>query len=475
MADRRLPVLQTEELRRGKPLSFTFDGRKIAAFEGDTVGSALSAAGIDVLSRSFKYHRPRGLLCNAGRCPNCLVEADGLPNARACTTAVADGMRVRSQNAWPSLRRDLLSMVDRFDRFFPIGFYYKTFIRPRRLWPLYEKVLRSAAGIGRIDPKGRPDLHARKRHLHADVAVVGGGPAGCLAALEAAAAGARVVLVDDGTKLGGHLRIRSRSVTGDARIDGLPGWQAAARLAELVAAEPGIEHLAQATAIGLYEDGLLGVMQGNTFIRLRAGRIVVATGAAERPALFDGNDRPGIMLASGALRLTRLQAVKPGERAVVVTDDDHGWRQAAELVDAGITVVALVDSRPDGVVAPADREPLAQAGMEVLPGTVPVATTGANRVTALSVRTADGDRRSIDCDLVVVATRPEPVLALLGHEGITPRYDERLGEWVPGGSSERVLAAGHVTGLPNDELALRGGLLAGRRAAADAGFGPTNG
>ncbi|MEX2184614.1 MAG: 2Fe-2S iron-sulfur cluster-binding protein, partial [Chloroflexota bacterium] len=194
MADRRAPSPAGRELRREEAVDFRFDGKAHSAIGGDTIASALTADGEDVLVRSFKYHRPRGVLCASGRCPNCIVEVDGEPNVRACVTEVTPGMRVRSQNAWPSRRWDLMSLTDVFDRFFPIGFYYKTFIRPRRFWPLYEGILRRAAGLGRIDIRSRPHLGQRKRHLHAAVTVVGGGPAGCLAAREAARGGAPVVL-----------------------------------------------------------------------------------------------------------------------------------------------------------------------------------------------------------------------------------------------------------------------------------------
>jgi sarcosine oxidase subunit alpha len=158
---RRVEPSTAEQLDRARPVAFSFDGRSHQAFEGDTIGSALAADGVDVISRSFKYHRPRGLLCCSGRCPNCLVEVDGRPNVRACTVPVREGMRVRSQNAWPSLRRDLLSLTNVFDRLLPIGFYYKTFIRPRFLWPLYERVLRHAAGLGRVGVGSRPELQPR--------------------------------------------------------------------------------------------------------------------------------------------------------------------------------------------------------------------------------------------------------------------------------------------------------------------------
>lgn len=467
MADRRLADPAGQELRRDEPIEFRFDGRRRTGLGGDTIASALTAHGDDVLSRSFKYHRPRGVMCATGRCPNCLVDVDGEPSVRACVTPIAPGMRVRSQNAWPSLRRDLLSLTDRFDRFFPIGFYYKTFIRPRRFWPLYEAVLRRIAGLGRIDITARPDLHQRKRHLHADVVVVGGGPAGCLAALEAAAGGGRVVLVDDGTRLGGHLRTRSRAMSGDPRVEGLDGVAAAERLAGLVAAERGIEHLASATAIGLYDGGLVGITQGATFIRVRAARVVLATGAAERPMLFDANDRPGIMLASAALRLAHLHGVLAGRRAIVVTDDDHGWRQAAECLAVGIPVAAIVDTRavPADRGEPAEAAGLRAAGTETVSGATLLASKGRLHVTGLAIRAADGTTRTIGADLVLMAPRPEPVVTLAAQAGLALAFEPRLAEWIPVPGSADVVVTGHMTGLTDDDLLAAGAVLAGRVAA----------
>jgi sarcosine oxidase subunit alpha len=476
-----------EVLERDEPVEFSFDGRTIVAFAGDTVGSALAASGVVVLSRSFKYHRPRGLLCCSGRCPNCLLDVDGTPNVRACTTVIESGMTVRSQNAWPSLGFDLLSISDRLDRLMPVGFYYKTFIRPRRLWPLYERVLRRAAGLGRVDVSALPDLHPRKRHLHCDVAVVGGGPVGCIAALEAAGAGARVVLVDDQDRLGGHLRFRSRAVTGDDRVSAPSGFVASQRLAELVGAEPLIEHLAGATAIGTYEGGLLGVAQGDTFVRLRHAQLVIATGAAERPMLFDGNDRPGVMLASGILRLRHFQGVAAGEAIVVVTDDDHGWRSAAELVAAGLGVRALVDVRPRAVVGTSgssgqvgrsgmsssqdpkrpEEEVLASAGVEILVGTTVLGVKGRGSVKGLSVSTPDGER-TLECDIVAVAARREPLVELFAQAGSPPRYDESIGEFVPDALPEDIHAAGDVLDPTSDQSDLQSAIEAGRAAAAAA-------
>ncbi len=283
----RLPENDGQRIDREQEVSFTFDGKPVAGLEGDTIGSALFAAGRRTFSRSFKYHRPRGLLCCAGQCPNCLVAVDGAPGVRACTEPVREGMKVEHMNASPSLEFDVMRATDKFGGpFTPPGFYYKTFIRPRRFWPLYEKVLRHAAGLGRI-AKSQPEREWRTeyRRRHADVLVVGGGAAGLSAALAAAEQGADVVLCDEGPEPGG--RLLAEGDHGHAR-----------ELAER-AREAGVELLASAPALGAF-DGLVAVWEGDTLHQIRAGRIVYATGAIEQPLLFPGNDLPGVMLSGGA-------------------------------------------------------------------------------------------------------------------------------------------------------------------------------
>ncbi|MGH3375520.1 MAG: 2Fe-2S iron-sulfur cluster-binding protein, partial [Actinoallomurus sp.] len=195
-AERRLPPAAGEVIDRSRTVSFSFDGRRYPAHPGDTIASALAAAGVAVLSRSFKYHRPRGLLCCAGHCPNCLVQIGNEPNVRACRRPVEDAMEVRSQNAWPSRGLDLMALSQWGSRFLPVGFYYKTFIRPAALWPLYDQVLRRAAGLGVVG-LATPPGHYEKQYLHADVVVVGGGPAGLSAARAAAGQGAQVLVIEE--------------------------------------------------------------------------------------------------------------------------------------------------------------------------------------------------------------------------------------------------------------------------------------
>lgn len=465
----RLPVGPAEQIDRDRRVAFTFDGRTIEAHPGDTVGSALAAAGVHTLSRSFKYHRPRGLLCCAGRCPNCLVDVDGVPSVRSCVEPVRDGMRVTHQNAWPSLRLDVMSLSGRFDRFLPIGFYYKIFHRPRFLWPLFEWVLRRMAGLGRIDPTALPEPHVRTRHLHADVTVIGGGAAGCLAALEAAAAGARVVLVEEGDALGGFWQLTDAAVGGDARIAGMPGHEAAARLGELVAEQPLIEALTGTTAFGVYEGSLVTASAGTTLLRIRTRQLVLATGAAEVPALFANNDLPGVMLGTGVLRLARRFGVAAGRRVAVVTDDDAGWAIATELISAGLTVVAIVDGRTGPIPSdPALAVGPAASGVEIIAGT-PRAAHGRGRVKALVVETASGERR-LAVDVVAVSNRPEPVTALLAQNGGTRRFDTASQRFVPSHVPDSVHVAGAIEGVAGDGHACAAGVDAGGAAALAAGL-----
>jgi sarcosine oxidase subunit alpha len=468
----RLRAGPADRIDRDRRIEFTFDGRTFQAHPGDTVGSALAAAGVRTLSRSFKYHRPRGMLCCAGRCPNCLVDVDGVPSVRACVAPARDGMTVRHQNAWPSLGLDVMSLAGRFDRLLPIGFYYKIFHRPRFLWPLFEAILRRIAGLGRIDPAARPESHVRTRHLHAEVTVIGGGGAGCLAALDAAAAGARVVLIDEGDELGGHWRLTEATIQGDARVEGLPGHAAARRLHALAMEHPDIEVLTATTAFGLYEGSLVAASADTTLVRIRTRQVVLATGAAEVPALFANNDLPGVMLGTGVLRLARQYGVAAGRRVAVVTDDDAGWAVAGELIRAGLTVVAIVDSRGrDGGSIPSDlalAHGLEEAGVEIVAGT-PRAAAGRGRVRALVVDTNSGERR-LAVDIVAVSNRPEPVTALLGQDGGTRQFDPASQRFVPNVVPETIHLAGAIEGVAGDAYACAAGAHAGRMAARAAGF-----
>ncbi|HXY16809.1 MAG TPA: 2Fe-2S iron-sulfur cluster-binding protein, partial [Gaiellaceae bacterium] len=280
----RLDVRPNERIDRSKPVTFTFEGRTVSGFAGDTIGSALFASGQRVFSRSFKYHRPRGLQCCSGHCANCQMTVDGTPNVRVCTTPVREGAVVGGQNYLGSLERDLMQATDKLGGpFTPPGFYYKTFIRPRKLWPLYEKLLRNAAGLGKLDPNGSRSERVDVEHRHVDVAVIGGGQAGLEAALEAGHRGESVVVIDEGPEVGGGLLAE-------------PGGVETARALAEQARAAGVELLAPALAIGLFEQGFVPVAYGNLLLKIRAHRVVVASGIVEQPLVFPGNDLVGVML-----------------------------------------------------------------------------------------------------------------------------------------------------------------------------------
>ncbi len=415
----RLPEQPGERIDRASELTFEFDGKPVRAFAGDTIGSALFASGRRTFSRSFKYHRPRGLLCCAGQCPNCLVQVDDAPGVRACTEPVRAGMRVAHMNAAPTLGFDAMRATDLVGRpFTPPGFYYKTFIRPRRLWPLYEKVLRHAAGLGRA-PEPRPEREwvTEYRRRHADVLVVGGGVAGLSAAIAAAEEGLDVVLADEGPEAGGRLLAeggheQARSLAGRAR-------------------EAGVELLLNAPALG-YFDGLVPVWQGDTLHQIRAARHVFATGAIEQPLLFAGNDLPGVMLSGGALRLAALYGVSPGRRAVVATVDDRGIEAAQALRGVGVEVVAVADLR-DGVSVVEARGRGCVRSVVLDPG------------------------GEIECDLLVVSG---------GSAGNRPGGDSLGG--MSQGDIPPVIVAGELAGHGEFVAAKRSGTLAGLGERADA-------
>jgi sarcosine oxidase subunit alpha len=386
----RLPPQPDERLDRARQLTFSFHGRPVSAFAGDTIGSALYASGRRVFSRSFKYHRPRGLLCCSGGCPNCMMTVDGTPNVRVCVEPARDGAMVEPQNVIGSLDHDLLSVVDRLGRpFTPVGFYYRTMIRPRWMWPYYEKFLRNVAGLGRIDKHGRRTTRFDTEHRLVDVLVIGGGRSGLDAAEEAAAEGERVVVVDENPPR---------------------------------ATPEGFELIAPARAIGIYEGGLVPVDAGSLLLRFRAKRIVVATGAIEQPLLFPGNDLVGVMLPDGVRRLIRDFALKPGERAVVLAGDDRALQVADDLRRADVEIATLVDLR--------ERQP-----SEI------IAVGRGGRVR--SVWLDDG---RFDCDLVVASGAPQPAYSLLAQAGATIAYDASRGIFVPAALPPNVEVAGRVAG-----------------------------
>jgi sarcosine oxidase subunit alpha len=459
----RLPPVPGEAIDRNATIGFTFDGRPFTACAGDTVASALAAAGVLVLSRSFKYHRPRGILCGAGHCPNCLVQVGDEPNVRSCLRPVAPGMEVRSQNAWPSLRWDAMALTQLASRFLPVGFYYKTFIRPARWWPLYDRWLRNAAGLGSVR-RDSVGPRSDQDHLHADVAVVGAGPAGLAAAIAAAESGASVLLFDENRLPGGRFRYRSRFTAGAPPQLPSP-------------AHPRVRLLAATTVVGAYEGRWLAAVAGSRLLKVRARAIVLAAGGYESPLLFEGNDLPGVMLGGAVERLVSLYAVAPGRRAIVVSSNDDGWALAARLHRVGVGVAALVEERR--------RTECSNEGLAALEAaTIPchfehtiVAARGRSQVrgAVLAPVSASGEPQrptaTVAGDLIVVCVGSTPALDLAYMLGARSHYDEARGLTLAADLPPGVFVAGRAAGVDGDGLALADGTSAGERAAAFAAQG----
>jgi sarcosine oxidase subunit alpha len=465
----------------GKPQGFTFDGKAYTGYQGDSVASALYRDGVRIFSRGFKYHRPRGLMALDGTDPNDLVTVDGVPNVHASTTPLRGNMQVRGQNAWPSVRFDLLGIFDYLSILLPVGFYYKSFIRPRAFWPLYENVLRNVAGLGSIDPE--PDHFEEpyfdKVYDHAEVNVVGGGPAGMSAALAAAELGAQVALIEKEPSLGGHLRISDfrmqNAELGIFQELGLTNLNSsidlAGQLRNAVSVHPRITLLTSATAFGWYEGNYLGVSQGNRLVKLRADQLIVAAGRIEQSLVFENNDLPGVFLGSGLQRLMNLYGVKPGQRAVVVTTNDQGWYVARDLLDHDVEIVMLVDARsevPENEITKLVRS----QGVPVEPGVTIVKALGRKGVRGalLSQNDGNGDPLSLDCDLISVSGGYSANNALLYQSGCKITYDSAVDDFAPLSYPPGVLGAGHAIGTRGLDAILLEGYAAGLEAAKRVGY-----
>lgn len=435
------------------PFTFTFQGRPIHALAGQSIAAALYAAGVRIFTRSFKYHRPRGLFCVSGECPNCLMEVDGRPNVRTCMEPAQPGQVVRSQNAWPTLNFDVLRIVDHLDWFLPVGFYYKRFHKPKWFWPLLEPVIRRLAGLGRIDVSRVPQAQTDLEHHQVDVCVVGGGPAGLAAALAAADAQASVLLLERLPRPGGHLLYEP------------PGFVDREPLDKVVS-HPGVQVRCNTTVFGLYEGNLLAAFQGDRLLKIRARQVIIATGARQRPLLFQNNDLPGIFLSRGILRLARLHGVQAGQRAVVVSDSADGLLHARALQSLGIEIAALVRSCGPAV---APRSP-DSSSLPTIHGVV-CAAHGRHRLKAISIARADSPGKSpyrIDCDVLALASNLVPANELLHQGGM--RFDYQGGNWRPLCNVPGLHAAGGAAGtfaLAAQELE---GRLRGAEAAASLGY-----
>jgi len=460
----RTPKQAGEWVNRTKKINFTFEGEAFSAFEGDTISSALWAAGQKVLGRSFKYHRARGVLSLANHDVNVLM-TDGIDtNIRADVVEVKEGMVLTAVNTSGGVKKDKNSYIDSISPLLPVGFYYKAFHTPRRLFPFWENIIRKAAGLGVVN-FDYPRILKRKTHSHCDVLVIGAGPTGLTAACTAAEAGLEVTIVDENRQLGGSLgynRAGDSSVVSQLDI-----------LLAKAANMPNIKVMAGAYAAGYYPDHLIPVVSDSGINKVRAKAVIVASGAFEQPPVFRYNDLPGVMLGSAVQRLIYRYAVKPFNNGIVVTANDYGYRVALDLLQAGTKIVALVDMRQTGSAA--YSAVLAKRGVKVYIGHCvyeAIASSDKSGVRGAVICAYDekqnialtDNKFTLECDGIAMSAGWAPAGALLYQAGTGMQFDYGVEQFVPSRLPNGMFAAGKVNGVFELEQRVRDGV----RAANDA-------
>lgn len=449
---------------RTKEISFEFEGIRYSGFQGDSIASALVANGQWLMSRSFKYHRPRGPLTMAGQDANTLVQLPEEPNVLADRSELVANHSVMGQNYNGSLEHDKDAKLGYGARFMPVGFYYRAFYKPKGIWDKWEPFIRKKAGLGTADLNFKPTYHD-KAYGFCDVAVIGAGPAGLSAALKAADAGAKVILIDENKCLGGALTYHRFDV------EGMLAEQMLSELVEKVEQHPNIRVLANAVCNAWFADNYLPVIQGNRLFKIRAKQCVVASGAFEQHVVFHNNDIPGVMMSSAAMRLMKHYAVKPGDKAIMLTGNDDGYLAAIEMAKNGVTVPLIVDMRRQGAEASLQRAAKALGIHVKLQATVyeAIASSDKKHLAAVKVHTitAPGevakDGVTIPCDLLCMSAGYMPAYQLLCQGGAKLQYQDDSARFILTGLPKDVYIAGSVNGVHELDKVL----LDGERAAQD--------
>ncbi len=470
---------------RSKPVNFTFNGHPLQGYAGDTLASALLANGIRVVARSFKYHRPRGIMAAGVEEANALVQLETgdrtLANQQATRIELYEGLSATSINCWPGPNFDLMAINSWFHRLMPAGFYYKTFMWPVAGWKFYEHFIRRAAGLGISPREADPDQYDQM-NVHCDVLIVGGGPAGLAAALAAGRSGARVILADEQAQLGGQLLNERCEINGKPALD----WVTTAETE--LADYPDVTILRRTTTFGYYDHNFAGLLETRTakltdggehtrqrLWHVRAKRVVLATGALERPLIFSDNDRPGVMLANAARSYLTRYGVKVGSRVVVFTNNDDAYRTAIALFEGGVKIACIIDTRsaPDGELPTAALA----LGIELVDNSTVTGVTGGRGIKSIEVMSlnanADGVTgvpRMIDCDVVASSGGWNPVIHLHSHSGGKAKFDEARGLFIAGETLQASVCIGAANGEFQLDGCLKQGFQAGKKAASLAGL-----
>lgn len=465
----RLPAMPDEWLDRNRTVRFRFEGRSFEGLAGDSIASALWAAGQRSQGRSFKYHRVRGILSAANHDVNVMLQDGQKLNTRGDVVAVREGMDLTAVNTFGGLANDRARHLGMFARFLPVGFYYKAF-HDKRLFPMWERVFRRITGLGVVD-FSTPHIRTAKRYDFCDVLVIGAGPSGLSAALSAADAGARVVICDENARAGG---------SGLYQLGGDASRRAHTRaLLDRVKGHAGIMLLEGTYAGAYYADQWVPLIDERRMTKMRAKAVIVASGAFEQPAVFRNNDLPGVMNGSAMQRLIYRYAVKPASTTVVLAANADGYRVALDLLAAGASVPALLDMRADVPPSPL-ADALRAKGVEVLSGHAvhEAHADGKGELAGVTLcridgagRVVSGSQRRIACDGVAMSTGWSPAANLLYQAGTKMRFDDLLQQFVPDRLPEGVFACGRVNGVFNLESRILDGQRAGLAAAAHAGIG----
>ena len=485
-------LTQGGRIDRSKTLNFSFNGTSYTGFPGDTLASALLANGVDIVNRSFKYSRPRGIVAAGAEEPNAVVqlgstEAAQVPNVRATQQALYQGLTAASTNGWPNVQNDVMGLLGKLGgKMMPPGFYYKTFMTPASMWMTYEKLIRKAAGLGRSPRENDPDIYDHM-HRHCDVLVIGAGPAGLAAALAAGRSGARVIICDEQEEMGGSLLDSRDLINGQD-----PALWAAAAVAELLAMDE-VLVLPRTTANGYHDHNFVTLHERRTehladtapqingqpqararMHHIRAGQVILATGAHDRPVVYANNDVPGNMLASAVSTYIRRYGVVPGNKLVLTTSNDYGYRAALDWHEAGREVVAIVDARatPDGDLVKAARE----KGIRIITGSAVFEGKGSKRVSGARVARIDldnfklaGSVEDLVCDTIASSGGYSPVVHLAAHTGARPVWSDEAIGFLPG-KVKGMTPVGSARAVYSLSAVLADAVEAGASAAAACGF-----